>query len=170
MNDVIVSNSLRFLGLFFVQVLILINVDINTTYVNLYIYPLIILILPVHIQKVLLLVIAFILGIGVDMFYDTTGVNAAAAVLTAYLRSNVLDAIKPKGGYEQNHVPTKHQFGTGWFLRYAGILFFIHLFVVFFLERLSFSNFGSLLLKTVLSYFLSMILVIIYMFLFNPKR
>lgn len=170
MNDVIVSNSLRFLGLFFVQVLILINVDINTTYVNLYIYPLIILLLPVRIQKVLLLVIAFILGIGIDMFYDTTGVNAAAAVFTAYFRSNVLDAIKPKGGYEQNHVPTKHQFGISWFLRYAGILFFIHLFAVFFLETLSFSNFGSLLLKTVLSYLLSMILVVIYMFLFNPKR
>jgi len=170
MNDAILSNSLRFLGLFFVQVLILINIDINTTYVNLYIYPLFILLLPIRIQKVVLLIIAFIIGLGVDMFYNTTGVNAAAAVLIAYLRSNVLETIKPKGGYEQNHVPTKHQFGTGWFLRYAGILFFIHLFVVFFLETLSFSGFGILLLKTILSFILSMILVIIYMFLFNPKR
>ena len=170
MNNVIVSNSLRFLGLFFVQVLILINIDINTTYVNLYIYPLFILLLPIKIQKILLLIIAFVLGLAVDMFYDTTGVNAAAAVLTAYCRSFILEAVKPKGGYEQNHVPTKHQFGISWFLRYAGILFFIHLFAVFFFEALSFSNFGIFLLKTILSYLLSMVLVIIYMFLFNPKR
>lgn len=170
MNDVIISNSLRFLGLFFVQVLILINVDINTTYVNLYIYPLIILLLPIRIQNVLLLVIAFLLGLSVDMFYDTTGVNAAAMVLTAYLRPMVLSAIKPKGGYDQNHVPTKNQFGASWFLRYAGILFFIHLFAVFFLETLTFSGFGTLILKTILSFLLSMVLVIIYMFLFNPKK
>ncbi|NJN78503.1 MAG: hypothetical protein HC803_09430, partial [Saprospiraceae bacterium] len=115
MSDVIVINVLRFLGLFLVQVLILINVEINTSYVNLYIYPLFLLLLPVSIQRNLLLIIAFFMGIAIDMFYDTSGIHAAACVFVAYIRSGVLIVIEPRGGYEGNQAPTKRQFGAGWF-------------------------------------------------------
>ena len=169
MSDVIVANVLRFLGLFLVQVLILINVEINNSYVNLYIYPLFLLLLPIRIQKVALLVIAFVVGISVDMFYDTAGVHAATCVFIAYIRSGILAIIEPRGGYEPNHKPTKNQFGAAWFFQYVAILLFIHLFIVFILEAFTFVGFGSLLLKTILSFILSMLLIIIYTYLFNPK-
>ena len=86
MSDVIIANILRFLGLFLVQVLILVNVEINSSYVNLYIYPLFLLLLPIRLQKVALLAIAFLVGISIDMFYDSAGVHAAASVFTAYFR------------------------------------------------------------------------------------
>jgi hypothetical protein len=170
MSDVIVVNVLRFLGLFLVQVLILINVDINTSYVNLYIYPLFLLLLPIKIQKNLLLIIAFFLGIAVDMFYDTSGIHAASCVFVAYLRSGVLTVIEPRGSYEGNQAPTKRNFGAGWFFQYVGILLFIHLFLIFLLEAFSFAGFGFTLLKTLLSFILSMVLVAIYAYLFNPKN
>jgi hypothetical protein len=170
MSDVIVINVLRFLGLFLVQVLILINVEINTSYVNLYIYPLFLLLLPIKIQKNLLLVIAFFLGIAVDMFYDTSGIHAATCVFIGYIRSGVLTVIEPRGGYEANQAPTKRSFGTGWFFQYVGILLFIHLFLIFLLEAFSFAGFGFTILKTGLSFILSMLLVTIYTYLFNPKN
>lgn len=169
MSDVIVINVLRFLGLFLVQVLVLINVEINLSYVNLYIYPLFLLLLPIRIQKVALLVIAFCVGIAVDMFYDSSGVHAATCVFVAYIRSGVLAIIEPRGGYEQNHKPTKNQFGAAWFFQYSGILLFIHLLMVFMLEVFSFAGFGWIFLKTILSFLLSMVLVTIYTYLFNPK-
>lgn len=168
-SDIIVANLLRFLGLFLVQVLILINVEINSSYVNLYIYPLFLMLLPIRIQKVALLGLAFVVGILVDMFYDTAGVHAAACVFLAYIRSGILAIIEPRGGYEQNHKPTKHQFGAGWFFQYAAILLLIHLLVVFLLEAFTFVSFGLLLLKTILSFILSMVLIVIYTYLFNPK-
>jgi hypothetical protein len=149
MSDVIIINVLRFLGLFLVQVLVLINVEINTSYVNLYIYPLFLLLLPIRIQKNLLLVIAFFLGIAVDMFYDTSGIHAAKCVFIAYSRSGVLSIIEPRGGYEANQAPTKRNFGATWFFQYVGIILFIHLFLIFILEAL--------------------VLVTIYAYLFNPK-
>lgn len=170
MSDVIVINVLRFLGLFLVQVLILINVDINTNYVNLYIYPLVLLLLPIKIQKNLLLVIAFFLGLAVDMFYDTSGIHAATCVFIAYIRSGVLSVIEPRGSYESNQAPTKRNFGTAWFFQYIGILLFLHLFLIFLLEVFSFAGFGMTLLKTILSFILSMVLVAIYAYLFNPKN
>ena len=136
MSDVIITNILRFLGLFLVQVLILVNVEINSSYVNLYIYPLFLLLLPIRLQKVALLGIAFFVGISIDMFYDTAGVHAAACVFTAYIRSGVLLVIEPRGGYDSSHKPTKEQYGAAWFFQYSGVLLFIHLLVVFILEAL----------------------------------
>jgi hypothetical protein len=170
MSDVIIANILRFLGLFLVQVLILVNVEINSSYVNLYIYPLFLLLLPIRLQKVALLAIAFLVGISIDMFYDSAGVHAAASVFTAYFRSVVLLIIEPRGGYDASHKPTKAQYGAAWFFQYAGILLFIHLFSVFALEAFSFASIGVLLLKTILSFLLSMLLIVIYTYLFNPKR
>jgi hypothetical protein len=170
MSDVILTNVARFVGLFLVQVLILINVDINTAYINLYIYPLFLLFLPIKIPNASLLLIAFILGISIDMFYNTAGVNAATCVFTAFLRPTILRILEPKGGYDVMHTPTKHQFGLNWFLQYSGIFFFIHLALLFFLEVFSFASFGTLLLKLLLSYLLSMLLVVIYVYLFNPKK
>ena len=73
MSDAIIANVLRFIGLFLVQVLILKNIDINTSYVNLYIYPLLLIMLPIRINKLALLFIAFFLGLLVDLFYMTPG-------------------------------------------------------------------------------------------------
>jgi hypothetical protein len=170
MSDVIVINVLRFLGLFLVQVLILINIEINSSYVNLYIYPLFLLLLPIKIQKNLLLIIAFFLGIAVDMFYDTSGIHAATCVFIAFIRSGILTVIEPRGSYEANQAPTKRNFGANWFFQYASILLFIHLFLIFLLEAFSFVGFGFTLLKTILSFILSMVLVTIYTYLFNPKN
>lgn len=169
MSDVIIANILRFIGLFLVQVLILINVEINTNYVNLYIYPLFLFLLPIRIQKVALLGIAFVTGIMIDMFYDSSGVHAAVCVFIAYIRSGVLTVLEPRGGYEPNHKPTKNQFGAAWFFQYSAILLFIHLLMVFILEAFTFVGFGLLLLKTILSFVLSMLLVVMYTYLFNPK-
>lgn len=169
MSDVIVINILRFLGLFAVQVLILTNVEINSSYVNLFIYPLFLLLLPIRIPKVTFLVIAFLLGITIDMFYDSSGVHAAVCVFTAYIRPGVLALLEPRGGYEPSHKPTKNQFGAAWFFQYVGIILFIHLLLVFLLEVFSFVGFGTILLKTILSFIISMILISIYTYLFNPK-
>ncbi len=169
MSDVIVINVLRFFGLFLVQVLILINVEINTSYVNLYIYPLFLFLLPIRTQKVLLLGIAFCLGIAIDMFYDSSGVHAAACVFTAYIRSGALMVLEPRGDYQPNHAPTKNQFGAAWFFQYTGVLMFLHLLMVFLLEVFSFAGFGLTFLKTILSFLLSMVLLTIYTYLFNPK-
>ena len=124
MSDAIIANVLRFIGLFLVQVLILKNIDINTSYVNLYIYPLLLIMLPIRINKLALLFIAFFLGLLVDLFYMTPGVHAAASVLIAFLRPALCDAMEPRGGYNQNHSPNKYNFGMGWFLQFSSILMF----------------------------------------------
>ena len=169
MSDLFIANIFRFIGIFLVQVLILINVDINTNYVNLYIYPLFILLLPIKMPRVWVLLIAFFFGLGVDTFYTTPGVHAAASVFIAYIRTGLFSIMEPRGGYDTKLSPNKHNFGMTWFLQYTGILMFMHLFLIFMLDAFDFGYFGSILLKTILSYMLSMLLLIIFTYVFNPK-
>lgn len=169
MSDAVIANVFRFIGLFLVQVLILKNIDINTSYVNLYIYPMLILMLPIRINKLFLLFIAFFLGILVDLFYMTPGVHAAASVFIAFIRPTLCFLMEPRGGYDQNHSPNKHSFGMSWFMQYTGILMFIHLFVVFVLEAFTFSDIVDIMIRLVFSYILSMLLITTYQYIFNPK-
>jgi hypothetical protein len=169
-SDVVIANVVRFFVLFLVQILILINVEINSNYVNLYLYPVFLFLLPIRMEKVLLLIIAFIMGISIDFFYDSSGVHAATSVFTVYLRSGILRLVEPRGGYEANHAPTKQQFGARWFYQYTGFLLFLHLLLVFLLEVFNFVGFGTIMLKTILSFLLSMLLVVIYVSIFNPRK
>lgn len=61
-----------------------------------YLYPLFLLLLPFETPVWAMLLLGFGLGITVDSFSDTAGMHACAAVLLAYLRTNVLKALLPK--------------------------------------------------------------------------
>ena len=102
------------------------------------------------------------------MFYDTLGLHAAATVITAYARKFICQGMEPRGGFEVNQSPIIKHMGLNWFLQYASILLVIHLFFVFLLEELSLANFGVFIIKLLLSFTLSMVLIVIYQYL-SPK-
>ncbi len=168
-SNVFITSILRFIGLVFFQVLILKNVQIYPPYVHLYIYPLFLLLLPFRTPVWATLLLGFLVGISVDVFYDSLGLNAAAGVLVAYSRKFVLQAMEPRGGYEMNQSPNKHHMGINWFLQYASILMVGHLLFLFLLEEFSYLKIGMVLIKTVIGFLLSMLIIILHHFIFNPK-
>ena len=94
---------------------------------------------------------------------------ASASVLTAFIRPFVLAALEPRGGYGVNHSPTKFRFGFNFFFSYSCILMFAHLLVYFSMEIFTPVYLGEIFLRTVFSFLVSMIFVIIYQFLLNPR-
>lgn len=169
MINIYLSNGLRFLLLTLLQVLVLKNMQLGGAelYIELYIYPLFVLLLPMRLPAWALIGIAFVHGILIDVFYDSMGLHAASMVLIAFLRPILCAQIEPRGGYEVDEYPTKARLGMPWFLRYAGILMFIHVFFVVFLQELSISQ--IFILKLLLSYLFSMTLIILYQYIINPK-
>ena len=165
MSNVYTSNALRFLTLLLVQGLILQNIALGK--VNMYIYPLFILLLPIEMPHALIVLLGFLYGLSIDMFYDTDGLHAAATTLIAFARPLVCAIIEPRGGYEIGQTLTKHSLGIRWFINYSAILVFTHLFIVVTLEELAFSLMWILRLTT--GFTLSMALIILYQFIFNPK-
>lgn len=166
MISLIRANVIRFILLIIVQ-FILKGVDyIN---IDIYIYPLFILLLPLNIIDGVAILICFFYGLCIDAFYNTVGLYASAAVFLAAIRPIVLSIMEPRGGYEVGKAATKANYGLRWFLQYSGVLMFLHTFWVVSLEELTLLS--TLWLLKMLSIFtLSMLLIIMYQYVFNPKE
>jgi hypothetical protein len=173
MSNVVMTNLLRFLVLVFVQVLILKDINIggqSFNYINIIVYPLFLILLPLRTPHSLLVLLGFLLGIFVDAFYDTYGVHASACVFAGFIRPYVLMIYAPKGGYNINYSPTKRRFGLNWFLGYASTMLFLHLFFYFSVDAFTFYYIDEILLRTVSTSIISMLIIIIYTFLWDPEE
>jgi hypothetical protein len=171
MNSTIYQNLLRFLGLVVFQGLVFKNIGENWDgfpYLHIFIYPVFLLLLPINIPSPLTLALGFLLGISVDFFYNTLGVHASASVCSAFLRPYVLRFLEPRNGYNINYSPTIARVGAGWFVRYASLLLTIHLFFYFSVEAFTFVYIADILLKTLVSFVISLVFVLIYQLIFNP--
>ena len=89
MNSVIGANIVRFVILLLLQVVICNNINFFG-YINPYIYIIFIFLYPVKEDRLILLLVSFMLGMFVDMFSDSGGVHAAASVCLAYARPVLL--------------------------------------------------------------------------------
>lgn len=114
-----------------------------------FLYVAFILLLPVETGSPLLMLIAFLLGFGVDIFYDSLGLHALSLVAVAYLRNYWLNAITPQGGYDAGSSPGLAIYGLQWFLVYTLPLVFVHLVLLFFIEAGGFALFWHTMLKII---------------------
>jgi hypothetical protein len=156
----------RFIVLMVLQVVILNNIQFGGL-INPFLYIMFIMILPVHMSRLLLLVISFITGITLDMFSNTMGMHAAACVFMAYIRPGTLKLLAPRDGYEAESSPTARELGYTWFMTYAAILTFAHHFVLFYIEVFRFSEFFSTLLRVILSTVGTWLIIMISQYLFS---
>lgn len=160
MIKIYLRNILRFIVLVLFQVLVVNNIQLGTLLIP-FIYTLFILLLPFETPGWLLLIIAFLLGISIDIFTNTPGLHAASTVFMSALRPSILRSIAPRDGYETGSFPRLAFYGFTWFLKYAIILIFVHHLFFFILESFGFKEFLSILLRTFLSSTVSIFLIIL---------
>lgn len=171
MNSTIIANTIRFFFLVLLQGLVLRNIGsdwVSFPYFNILLYPVFVFLLPLRTPKPLVVFLGFLTGFLVDLFYDSPGVHASAATFTAFIRPVVLNYLEPRGGYNVNYSPTKKRMGLNWYMRYASALMIFHVFFYFFVEAFSPVYMGTILIKTVVGFFASMVFVLIYQILFDP--
>ena len=171
MNSQIKRNIYRALLVLGIQLILLKRIDITFSgfnYIHFTIYPIILVFLPYKINKTLLVLIGFSLGLFVDLFYDSFGVHAAAACLTAYFRTYVLALLAPAEGYNKDAL-TSYSYGFVWFVSYLSIILFVHLFVLYSIEAFSYVYFKEIILRTIFSFIASLFLLVLGQLIFNPK-
>lgn len=167
MNSSLVSNIVRFIGLIFLQVLVLNNINFMG-YINPYLYVLFILLYPFNANQSLFLLFSFLLGLGIDIFEDSGGINAAACVVAAFVRPNLLRFSFGISYDHQNLRLSATPFGSK--LSYVLLMVFIHHLVLFSLEMFSLSHIILILKKTLFSGIFTVILVILSLSLFSKKH
>jgi|APTNR8051073442_1049403.scaffolds.fasta_scaffold00211_37 hypothetical protein len=172
MDRRILNNILRFFLLGMVQVFLLYYITWElggVNYLHIQLYPLFIMLLPFRTPPSLAMLLAFLLGFGIDLLYESLGIHAGAAVFTAYCRAGVLRVLKPREGYNITNSPTKAYLGDAWFFRYAALMMALHLFIYFSIEAFTFVYFVQIISKTAVSWTGSMLFLMMLTYVFNPK-
>lgn len=166
MQNETITNIWRFIALVFLQVFLLNNINL-AGYINPYIYILFIVLFPLDGNKGLLIFLSFLLGLSVDIFEDSGGVQAAACVFIAYIRPWVL---KYSFGvsYEYNSVKL-HKAAPMERFTYLASMVFLHHFVMFILEIFSFNHISLLLKSTIFSGIFTLLLIYGTLILFTKK-
>lgn len=128
------------------------------------------LFLPIATPIVVQLLLSFGLGLTIDIFYDTGGLHAAAAVLLGFLRPWVLRLLTPRDGYDSADSVNVHQMGWQWFSVYMALLVTLHHAAFFLLELGSFRHFGLTMGKMLVSALFTTLALLIVQLLFFPVR
>ena len=165
MNNSITKNIIRALIFILIQVLVLRRIGIggaSFNYISLLIYPLILVLLPMNTSRNLLIFFGFLLGIIIDFFYDSPGVHAATCTAIGFIRPYILNILTPRGGYNVGYQLVPAKYGYNWFLKYAGGLVFLHLFIYFSLLLFSPVYAVQIVLRTISSFLFSMLFILIY--------
>lgn len=92
------------------------------------------LFLPIQLPRFWALLIGFVTGFTLDLFYDTGGLHAAASVLLAFVRPAQLRLVRPRDGYDTLDAVNGQQMGWGWWLGVTLPLVLLHHLAVFWLE------------------------------------
>ncbi|MDO5510132.1 MAG: rod shape-determining protein MreD [Weeksellaceae bacterium] len=166
-----IQNSLRFLLLILLlvalQVLILNNINF-LGYANPYFYIIFIILYPIAYKRAGLLVLAFLLGFTIDIFENTGGINAFAAVFMAYIRIYIVKLINFGRSYEQDSIRLGNFSLLQWVF-YVIVMVLLHHVLVEFLEYFHFQNFGHRILRILLSAGITIVLIFLFMLLFMPR-
>ncbi|HNP53625.1 MAG TPA: rod shape-determining protein MreD [Ferruginibacter sp.] len=167
----LVKNILRFMLFILVQVYVLDKVHLHQM-ITPYVYFLFILWLPFNINRTLLMLLAFALGITLDAFRHHPGFHAAACVLVAYLRPFLINLMIPQEGADTNYEEPSFQSMGGAipYLIYAGLLSLVHNTWLFLLEAWQFGDAWYFISKTVFTTLVSLLIILITEWLFPRKQ
>ena len=165
----IVISIVRFILLVVTQSLVFNQLEIGLG-IHPMIYPLFIMLLPFHINSVLLLVLAFAMGLSIDMLSNTGGLHASSLLVFALFRPIIFKVFGPREGYEPGKEGSLYEMGHRWFFFCFGILLIIHHAWFFFMEVFKFNEIMYVLRKLLFSVPVSYLLVILIQFLFLKRK
>ncbi len=155
--------ALLFVGLFVVLILIqaICSKMLLLGYITPIVFIYLILRLPVNLNQNWVLLIAFGMGLVVDMFNNTQGLNALACTLLAAARRSIFNLYVPRDDDNEmgNPLPAIDTIGPGNYLKYMSTLVVIYCTLVFLLQAFSLHNIGSTLLRIAGSSALSIVLL-----------
>jgi hypothetical protein len=173
MNSSLFPNIWRFLGLILGQCLLLKQAvqSLGSAYFNVILYPMFILLLPLQLAAPYLVLLGFAVGISVDMFYQTPrSTRQRRRIRRIHPRTGFHGFCSERRINAKDPIFAPHYVSWQTFLSVSGVFFFLYLFWYYSVEAFTFVYFTSIVLKTLSSWGITMIFVILYAALFNPKQ
>jgi len=149
-TEKIIRNSLVFFLVVLLQVLIVKNMNLGVYFI-LFPYVLFIVVMPFETPRLLVLLLSFLGGVSLDIFYNSPGLHAAACTAMGFTRHYVLQYISPREGYDPAFEPCAEDMGHQWFTSYSFVLILVHHVFFFVLEVFRLEEFFSVLIRILFS-------------------
>lgn len=164
------GNIIRFLVLVGIQVLILNRIDL-TPYTNAYLYVMFILMLPINMNKVLLLIVSLLTGLVIDLFSNTPGMHSTACLLIAFIRPGFLNILVPRENFDSTIKLSWTGMGSAKFMVYSATLIFVHHLVLLSIESFLSHSILNLLIRIMTCSVTTLLLVVLsQMLMSNPAK
>lgn len=164
MTRLIINNSLRFIFLILLQILISNYVYLGG-YVIPFVYLLAVLMLPTNYGKISLLLTAFFAGLMVDMFCNIPGFHAFACTMMAFSRILIGDRILTQNDSEEViEEPSIGEVPFQTFSVYALLMSLVYSITYGMLEAFSFGNFWMTLLSMAINTIVAWAIILLSQF------
>jgi len=167
MNRVIYSAFLFFF-LLFLQVFVCNNI-LFLGYINPYVYIAFVIFYPLKKERYLFLFLSFLLGLAIDFFSDSGGINAFSLLFVAYIRLFLVRIIFKKTAQDYLLFNLQQE-PFGKVFNYVITLIVIHHFILFSLANFSFQNFSSVFTNTLFSSIFTSVLFFIGTYIIRKKK
>lgn len=122
------------------------------------IYIYFILKMPIKVPRNVVMLMGFILGLTIDVFTNTLGLNATATVLLAFCQPYFLKMYAPRD-VEEELVPERRQIGNWTFLKYVTWCVCVHHSSLLLLEYFTYVDILHILLRIIVCILLTVSLI-----------
>lgn len=167
-----IQNIGWFIGILLIQIFVLdaINLGKYSTYFNPLIFSFFILKQRLETTVFKLLIYAFIIGLLIDVFRNTMGLNTSVLLIVAFLRSRFLYIISSKDDFETGLELNLFTLGLWRYIMFFGLVILFHHLLFFLLEQFSFNNFLLLFYRSFINTIISLLILAFFQFLLIPKK
>lgn len=167
MNSNFILNSIRFVILIAIQILILNEINFGG-WINPYLYVLFIILYPINSNKFGFITASFLIGLVIDMFSDSGGIHATASLILAYIRPLFL-RFSFGLSYEYQTIKISEKLSLDRFL-FIAICILTHHFLLFSLEIYRLDLFFKIFFRTISSSIFTFIICIISIYLIRSNK
>lgn len=167
-----VQNIIWFLGLIFFQIFFLdaIHIGLYSTYFTPLIFSFFVLKQRLETSVFQLLIYAFFMGLIIDIFRNTIGLNTSVLLLLAFLRSRFLYLISSKDDFESGVELNLFTIGIGRYVMFFGLSIFFYHVMFFLLEQFSFQNFLTLIFRSFINTIIALFILGFFQFFLIAKK
>lgn len=162
----IISLIIRLLIVVVAQIVVFANMRLGLYFIPL-VYLYVVISYPFEMKSWQTLLISFGVGLVIDLFMGTPGLNSAAILLSTFSRYYFAKTYGKGKELERWERPSIKGMGLRMFLRFSTLIVFIHCSAYFLLENFGFSNLLPLLFTILGSTFINVVLVLMMDLLFT---
>lgn len=126
-----------------------------------YVYVVCLMMMPITLPHSADMIIGAVAGLVMDIFCNSMGVHMASCILLMFVRPYLLGAVVNDKDRLNEQISLR-SIGMEAFIKYAVILILIHHLAVFSLAAWSWSHIGFVLMETVISSFVTILIIVGY--------